>query len=183
MKCNRRRFAFASAGLLAAGLGSRVSTVGAQQPGQYFVYGDTVEGGKNRPEDSDRHCVLSNIFPRNAQIVWRMRVVDMKQNGLPVDDTVIKSVDVTLADGTVVTLKYGGHPPDENTDFFWSAGWVVPKDYPTGTLLYTVTATAMDGQTATYAPFDISASLLTVTEEVLPDLSTEEPATEATPAT
>lgn len=181
MKCNRRKFALASAGLLAAGLGSRVSTASAQQPGQYFVYGDTVEGGKNRPPapESDRHCVLSNIFPRNAQIVWRMRVVDMKQNGLPVDDTVIKSVEVTLADGTVVTLKYGGHPPDEKTDFFWSAGWVVPKDYPTGTLLYTVQATAMDGQIATYAPFDISSSLLTITDEVLPDLSTES----TTPAT
>jgi hypothetical protein len=181
MKCNRRTFALASAGLLAAGLGSRVSTVSAQQSSHILVYGDTVEGGKNRPPESDRHCVLSNIFPRNAQIVWRMRVVDMEENGTPMDDTTIKSVDVTLADGTVISLKYGGHPPDEKTDFFWSGGWLVPKDYPTGTLLYSVLATETDGDTGTYAPFDISSSLLTITEEVLPDLAAAPAAATPTP--
>jgi hypothetical protein len=149
-----------------------------------FLYGDTVEGGKNRPPapESDRHCVLSNIFPRNSQIVWRMRAIDMT-TGQPLDDTVIEKVEITLADATVVALKYGGHPPDEDTDFFWSAGWLVPKDYPTGTLLYSALATALDGRTAEYKPFDISSSLLTVTDEVLEDIIEEEEApAEATPA-
>jgi hypothetical protein len=168
----------ASAGILATGLANRGSVALAQDgPQHMFVYGDTVEGGKNRPEDDPRHCVLSNIFPRNAQIVWRMRVVDMDQGGQALDDTVVDKVEVTLQDGTVVALKYGGHPPDEKTDFFWSNGWLIPKDYPTGTLLYTVTATAKDGVTADYKPFDIASSLLTITDEVLADIATPTPTT------
>ena len=173
MKCNRRSFALASAGLMAAGFGGRISSASAQDaPSTLFMYGDTVEGGKNRPADSDRHCVLSNIFPRNAQIVWRMRVVDMANGGAALDDTVIDSIVVTLQDNTTVKLKYGGHPPKENTDYFWSNGWLIPKDYPTGTLLYSVKATAKDGRTAEYKPFDISSSLLTITDEVLEDIAT-----------
>jgi len=29
---------------------------------------------------------------------------------------------------------YGGHPPRGSIDYFWSAGWVIPDDYPTGSL-------------------------------------------------
>lgn len=177
MKCNRRVFALGSASLLAASVATRGSSARAQEEENHlFMYGDTVEGGKNRPEDDYRHCVLSNVFPRNSQIVWRMRVIDMAAGGTALDDTTITKVEVTLADGTVIPLKYGGHPPQDKTDFFWSAGWVVPKDYPTGTLLYSVLATETDGDTAEYKPFDISASLLTVTDEVLEDIATPTPA-------
>jgi hypothetical protein len=174
MKCSRRGFALASAGIVAVGLGARAPSARAQEtPANLFLYGDTVEGGKNRPEDSDRRCVLANVFPRNSQIVWRMRAIDMALGGVALDDTVVDTVVVTLQDKTEVSLKYGGHPPDEDTDFFWSSAWLIPKDYPTGTLLYSVLATAKDGRTAEYKPFDISSSLITITEEVLEDIVTE----------
>ena len=183
MNMDRRRFILISSGLAAVATVGNIGRASAQDANSLFVVGDTVEGGKNRPasEAAIRDCVLNNIFPRNSQIVWRMRVVDPK-TGQPMDDTMLKSVEVHLGDGTVVALKYGGHPPQKNLDFFWSGPWLVPKDYPTGTLQYSVLATANDGRTGEFKPFNIPSSLLTITDEVLQDVAAEgEPATDTTP--
>lgn len=181
MKCTRRRFALASGGVLAAGYAGRFAAVSAQDAVPLIVYGDTVQTAKNVPPDqvSEKDCVLNNRFPRNSQIVWRVRVVD-PMTGQPMDDTMLDKVEVTLGDGTVIALKYGGHPPQQNREFYWAGPWLVPKDYPTGTLPYTVVATAKDGRTGEYKPFDIPTSLLTITDEVLQDIAEEE-AAEATP--
>jgi hypothetical protein len=175
MKVNRRRFAIGAAATVAGGYALKRMPASASQMTTLFVYGDTVEGGKNRPEEdkATRSCVLNNIFPRNAQIVWRMRVID-PTTGQPMDDTLVESVIVKLTDDTEVNLKYGGHPPKKNLDFFWSNGWVIPKDYQTGTLDYVVTATAKDGRLGEYKPFGIPSSQLIVTEEVLEDVIEEE---------
>jgi hypothetical protein len=50
----------------------------------------------------------------------------------------------------------------------------VPKDYPTGTLSFTVTATDTQGRTGEFKPFDIAPSLPTITDEVLEDAPEEE---------
>lgn len=184
MNMDRRRFVQISTGLAAVATLGKIGHASAQDANSLFVVGDTVEGGKNRPasEAAIRDCVLNNIFPRNSQIVWRMRVIDPK-TGQPMDDTMLKSVEVHLGDGTVVPLKYAGHPPQKNLDFFWSGPWLVPKDYPTGTLLYSVLATANDGRTGEFKPFNIPSSLLTITDQVLQDVAAEgEPATNASPS-
>ena len=182
MKCNRRRFALASGGILAAGYAGRFAAVSAQDAVPLFVYGDTVQGGKNMPEDQKaaKDCVLNNRFPRNSQIVWRIRVVD-PMIGQAMDDTTLDKVEVTLGDSTVIALEFGGHPPQQNREFYWAGPWLVPKDYPTGTLPYTVMATAKDGRTGEYKPFDIPTSLLSITDEVLEDIVEEEEEAEATP--
>ena len=182
MKCDRRRFVLISSGLAAVAATSRFTHASAQDANSLFVYGDTVEGGKNRPasEAAIRDCVEANIFPRNSQIVWRMRVIDPKTSA-PMDDTMLKSVEVHLGDGTVVALKYAGHPPKKNLDFFWSGPWMMPKDYPTGTLTYSVLATANDGRTGEFKPFNVPSSMLTITDEVLQDISTESEPAAATP--
>lgn len=53
-------------------------------------------------------------------------------------------------------------------DFFWTVGWVVPEGYPTGTVPYTVNATAKDGRTGVYEQFKVALAMLTVTDEVRP---------------
>jgi hypothetical protein len=149
--------------------------VSAQDTVPLIVYGDTVQGGKNIPEDQapEKSCVLTNRFPRNAEIVWRIRVID-PMTGQPMDDTTLDKVEVTLGDGTVNALRYGGHPPQQNREFYWAGAWLIPKDYSTGTLPYSVLATAMDGRTGEFKPFDIPTSLLTITDEVLADIAEEE---------
>ena len=132
MKCDRRRFVLVSAGMAVAASVGTITHASAQDANALWVYGDTVEGGKNRPasEAAIRDCVLNNIFPRNSQIVWRMRVIDPKTSQ-PMDDTLLTSVEVHLGDGTIAPLKYGGHPPKKNLDFFWSGpGWCPKTTQP-----------------------------------------------------
>lgn len=132
------------------------------------VSADTVMGSTNVPEKQrgTSVCVLSSRFPRNSEIVWRARVTD-PASGKELDDSAIKGVQVQLADGKTFDMKYGGHPNDNPVDFFWTTSWDVPKDYPTGTVDYKIVATDTQGRTGTFAPFKVTPSLLTITDQVL----------------
>jgi hypothetical protein len=44
-------------------------------------------------------------------------------------------------------------------DYFRSAVWLIPEDYPTGSLSYKVVATDMQGNTQSWAPFNDPRSL------------------------
>lgn len=135
------------------------------------IQADTVAGPKNMP-DTDRatkSCVLQNRYARNSQVVWRARVLD-GADGTQLDDTKLESLIVKLGDGQTFPMKFGQHPKGTPTDAFWATSWSVPADYPTGTVSYTITATSKDGATATFEPFKVASSLLTITNEVLPIL-------------
>ena len=66
------------------------------------------------------------------------------------------------------TLKmtYGAHPKTNPVDYFWAVSFTVPATYPTGTLPYTIVATAPDGRSGTFAPLNVAPSLLTITSAV-----------------
>jgi len=134
------------------------------------VTADTVQGPFNLTDDQKavQSCVLAGHYPRNSQIVWRVRVLD-PSTGEGMDDTMV-SVQVKLGDGQVIDLKYGDHPKSSPTDAFWAGSFKIPTDYPTGTLTYEVTATGTDGRTGLFRPFNVAPSLLTITDEVLPTL-------------
>ena len=136
------------------------------------VTADTVQAAENLPPDQmpQRACVEFSRFARNSTILWRARVVD-PLTGDPMDDTALAKVEVHLADGTILPTKFGPHPATgaPNPDHFWSVAWRVPKDYPTGTLGYSIVATSKDGRTGEFKPFNVLPSLLTITQEVLPD--------------
>jgi hypothetical protein len=106
-------------------------------------------------------CVLANQFKRKEAVAWRIRILD--QTGAQADDKVLKSVVVELSDGQKIPAKFGGHPPRGTpTDFFWSLHWVIPADYPTGSLSYKVVATDMNGNTQSWEPFKRQPTQLTV---------------------
>lgn len=140
-----------------------------------LIAADTVSGPANIPEDqrATSVCVLQSRFPRNSEIVWRARVSD-PSTGEELDDTVVESVQVVLADGQTFDMRYGPHPQDEPTDFFWTTSFDVPADYPTGTLDYEIVATDNEGRTGRFVPFQVAPSLLTVTDEVLETIEEEE---------
>jgi hypothetical protein len=163
-------------GLVAAAFGS--SPVAAQdQPVKLVIAADMVLGGKNIPEDqrASRACVMTSRFPRNGELVWRSRVFD-PATGDPLDGDALAKVEVMLSDGQTFEMEYGAHPPAPNPprDYYWTVAWVVPKDYPTGTLSYTIVATDTQGRSGEFKPFDIPPSLPTITEEVLADIAEEE---------
>jgi hypothetical protein len=131
------------------------------------VAADVVWGPLNIPADqaATQICVLGNRFPRNSEIVWRARVTD-PVTGDPITDET-GAVEVQLSDGQVLEMRYGPHPPDTPTDFFWTTSFDIPEDYPTGTLGYEIVASSNEGQSGTFTQFQVAPSLLTITDEVL----------------
>jgi hypothetical protein len=136
-----------------------------------FVSADIVQGSKNIPEDerAGNACVLRNVFARNSEVVWRARIMD-PQTGDQMGDDQIDKLEIQLANGEAIEMEYGPHPRNPPQTFYWTGSWVVPKDSPTGSLDYTIVATAKDGRTGTWEPFAVASSLPTITDEVLADL-------------
>src|SRR5712672_4706295 len=121
----------------------------AQDNQKMFIEGDLVRG--NTPLGATGPiCVLTSQFKRGENVVFRIRV--RNPQGKILDDKGVKSIVVELADGRKLPVRYGGHPPRTPTDFFFTAAWMIPADYPTGSLGYSVVATDLDGKSVTWEP-------------------------------
>ncbi len=131
---------------------------------------DLVQGSKNVPQaQADlKSCTATSRFPRNAEMVWRVRVYDPNTGNL-MDDKALEGVQVKLANGKALDATYGAHPKDPPNEYYWTASWVIPKDNATGTLRYTISATASDGRSGDFAPFAVTSSLPSILDETLPD--------------
>jgi hypothetical protein len=137
----------------------------AQEAQKLFIEGDIVRG--NTPAGiTGPVCVLANQFKRKENVVFRIRVRNVA--GQPLDDKTIKAITVELSDGQKFQAAYRSRPPanvraafglSEPTDYFWSAAWLIPADYPTGSLSYRVVATDAQGNTQSWAPFKDPRSL------------------------
>jgi hypothetical protein len=124
-----------------------------------FFEGDMVR--TPRPGLAGPFCVLQSQFKRGEGVAWRIRVLG--QPGQNLDDKALASVVVELSDGQKFKAKFGPHPPrGAPTDHFWSVSWVIPAEYPTGSLSYKVVATDSQGQAHTWEPFKMSFTQLTV---------------------
>jgi hypothetical protein len=133
----------------------------AQNAAKLFVEGDMVRGAQRGAPGPA--CVLNNQFKHLEKVVWRMKVRDA--DGKPLDAKGLKSVVVEVSNGQKVAATFGPHPPNgPATDNFWSAIWIIPTDYPNGSLTYKVTATDLEGKTATWEPFNRTTTRLEVVE-------------------
>src|SRR6185295_10358502 len=135
----------------------------AQSGGRLFFEGDMVRGDQEGAPGP--FCVLNNQFKRLEKVVWRVRVLD--QTGKALDDKGIKALTVELPDGQKLAGRYGPHPGPRigpATDYFWSARWIIPTEYPSGTFVYKVVATDLNGKTHTWEPFKRVTSHLQVVE-------------------
>src|SRR5438045_7909424 len=142
-------------GVVAASAAHAQAPTSAQAPSsaqdiqKLFIEGGIVRG--NTPLGATGPiCVLTSQFKRGENVVFRIRVRNLQ--GKPLDTAGIKSIEVELADGRKLPTRYGGHPPRQPTDFFWTAAWMIPENYPTGSLGYSITATDMDGNTVKWEP-------------------------------
>ena len=92
-----------------------------------------------------------------------IRILDA--GGKLLDASGLKSVVVALPDGQKLNARFAPHPPPRlgpATDHFWTAAWVIPESYPSGTFAYKVAATDLQGQTHTWEPFMRTPSQLQV---------------------
>ena len=123
---------------------------------------DMVNGSGGTPAPATS-CVLTSQYKPGSQVVFRLRVYD-PVTGKAMDDKALSAVTVSLPDGQSFTAKYSGHPAKTPLDSFWATSWVIPNNYPTGTLSYKATATAVDGRTGTFDNFNVQPSLLTIVQ-------------------
>jgi hypothetical protein len=145
--------------VIAAATLASLNTANAQDAKRLFFEADMVRHAQEG--QAGPFCVLANQFKRKEAVAWRIRVLD--QTGKNLDDKGLKSVVLELSDGQKLPAKFGPHPPRGTpTDFFWSLNWVIPPDYPTGSLVYKVVATDLDGRTQTWEPFKRAPTQLTV---------------------
>jgi hypothetical protein len=133
-----------------------------------FIAADMVQGSKNIPDNlkASRSCVLTSRFPKNSEMVWRVRVSD-PVTGEMMGKDVLDKVEVRLANGVLLEAQYAPHPKDPPGESFWTASWVVPRDAPSGTLTYTIVATDSKGRTGEWKPFSTTPSLPIITDELL----------------
>jgi hypothetical protein len=106
-------------------------------------------------------CVLQSRFSPGDRVVFRAKVYDAQTGQQVTDGTVM----ARLNNGVNVTLQYEAHPPPQiapATDEYWVGVWAIPPTTPTGIVRYTVEATAANGRTGTFTPFNTELSLLTI---------------------
>ena len=136
-----------------------VAQMRTEPAGRLFFEGDIVRHivqGQIGP-----WCVLQSRFKRGEGIAWRLRA--LLPDGSVATDAALKSVVVELGSGDQIPLDYGPHG-DPPTDYFWSNSWIVPANYPTGSLGYKVIATLQDDAVVIWEPFTRPASQLTIVE-------------------
>lgn len=165
----------AACGAAAPGATGTPAATGQPAQAALIIDPDTVLGPQNLTDEEKpaKSCVQSGRFAHNEQIVWRARVID-GATGQPLDDQAMSSLVVKLPDSELA-MKYGGHPKSDPAEFFWTTSWLVPEGYPSGTLSYTIVATAKDGRTATWEQMKVTSALLTVTDDVRTVLATPAP--------
>jgi hypothetical protein len=165
------RLTSVSAIVMALGVCSLVQPLHAQDAKKLFIAGDMVRG--NQKGAPGPGCVLDNQFKHLEKVTWRVRVLDASGN--PLDDKGLKSVVIQLPDGQTFNARFGAHPPPQAgpaADHFWSAIWIIPTSYPSGSLSYKVVATDNDGNTQAWEPFKIKPSQLTVVDGAI-EIKTE----------
>lgn len=149
-----------------------------------IVAGDTVRG--HIPSTFGPTCAVNSQWHPGELVVWRFRIWDPETgNQLPgnPEELVISLPDadelaslmegltatVHLSDGQSFPAHFAGHggEGDAKADYFWTASWEIPVDYPTGAIEDWVTVELSDGsKTGTSQPFRVSISMMTILEEV-----------------
>ncbi|MBI2874944.1 MAG: hypothetical protein HYY09_07630 [Firmicutes bacterium] len=139
---------------------------------ELIVIDSVVRGSLNiaDPDKATQSCKLNNVFLRNEQIVWRMKVID-PVTGKSMTDQEIETLIVKLGDGTELKPgRFSPRPKENSTDAFWSTSFNIPEDYPAGTLKYSIEATAKDGRKGKFVTFALAPTDLTILPEARPKI-------------
>jgi len=135
------------------------TSANAQASGRLFFEGDIIRGAQ--PGAPGPLCALNSQFKRLEKVVFRFRVLDA--SGKALDDKGLKNLTVIMADGQKLEARYGQHPPrGEAADYFWTAAWIIPESYPSGSFFYKATATDLQGQSQMWEPFKIKTTQFNV---------------------
>ena len=99
-----------------------------------FLYVDTVNGtrpvgAKPRPIG----CTQTNVFQRGEQVVFRIWGSEA-DTGAVLSTENVKYAYVKLPGQPNLKLNWGAHGSSTNRVWFWTSAWIVPADYPLGSI-------------------------------------------------
>ncbi|MGD9229102.1 MAG: hypothetical protein PVF26_21545 [Desulfobacterales bacterium] len=155
-----------------------VHQVNAQ--GSLILAADMVRGSEN---PMGPVCALTSRYKQGEHVVWRVRIIDSstgKAVPAPAEEllgqnpskedlaSMTKNINVVvhLSDGHIFPMHFGPHPSKKAADYFWTTGWIIPKNFPTGTLDYWITADwSAEGKAGRWEPFNVGYSKLTIEEK------------------
>ena len=97
-----------------------------------FLYVDTVNG--TRPAGAKPRplgCTQTNYFARGEQVVFRVWGSEAATGDILSTENV-KYAYVKIPGQPNMKLNWGAHGTAPNRVWFWTAAWIIPKDYPLG---------------------------------------------------
>jgi hypothetical protein len=118
-------------------LGAMAMPALAQAPDKLnvFLYVDTVNGSRPAAGTKPRPigCTQSNNWRRGEQVVFRVwgSVAD---TGAILNTENVKYAYVSVPGQPNMKLNWGAHGAQTNRVWFWTSAWIVPADYPLGSL-------------------------------------------------
>ncbi len=117
-------------------LGAAAAPALAQVPQKLnvFLYVDTVNGtrpvgAKPRPIG----CTQTNVFQRGEQVVFRVWGTEAQTTQVLSTENV-KYAYVKIPGQPNLKLNWGAHGSPTNRVWFWTTPWVIPADYPLGSV-------------------------------------------------
>ena len=118
-------------------LGAMAAPALAQAPERLnvFLYVDTVNGSRPAPGTKPRPvgCTQWTNWKRGEQIVFRIWGSEA-DTGAILNTENVKYAYVSVPGQPNLKLNWGAHGAATNRVWFWTAAWVVPADYPLGSL-------------------------------------------------
>ena len=141
--------------------------IGVQQvnaQGSLILAADMVRGSEN---PMGPVCALTSRYKQGEHVAPAEELLG--QNPSKEDlASMTKNINVVvhLSDGHIFPMHFGPHPSKKAADYFWTTGWIIPKNFPTGTLDYWITADwSAEGKAGRWEPFNVGYSKLTIEEK------------------
>ena len=127
-----------------------------------FLYVDTTTGPGGRISPA-KSCVRSSQFRRGEKVIFRAAAYDARTMK-PLTNKQVKYMYVKIPGlPNQGPFAFGKHGADIKTaPWFWTLGWVIPDDYPLGTLDFEVVIKSMKGDFGYFKQMPVPSSVLTV---------------------
>ncbi|MGH3142038.1 MAG: hypothetical protein ACRDO9_02740 [Gaiellales bacterium] len=148
-----------AAGVVLSAIAAPALAKSSADPAKFnvFLYVDTVNGtrpsgAKPRPTG----CTQTNYFARGEQVVYRAWGSEAATGNILSTENV-KYAYVKIPGLPNLKLNWGGHGAATNRVWFWANAFIVPKDYPLGTV---VTQVVFKTESNTFGRFNYELQIV-----------------------
>jgi hypothetical protein len=113
---------------------------------------------------------MNNYFAPGSTVVFRSYAVDPKSRSI-VEPKLVKYFYVAIANQPPLKYKYDATAPGASKGLPWTATWIVPADYPQGTVSYRSLLKLTTKRQGQFIQMPVSPSMLTISKTPPPVIS------------